>query len=345
MLLLVLLALSTAGCGTFMAKRMVQAPNTYPDWFAPKAPVLLAYSARFLTNFPKQFVTVGPPSARLCYRVIEPADYHLKVSSSNWWEHGRERTKFEFHADIPAQSNLWTSAPRGPVVLLHGYGLAQFSMAPWALKLAGEGWRCVLVDLRGHGKSTGKQVYYGMQEVHDLSQLLDKLARDGKLKEPVAAMGESYGAAMALRWKPVEPRVQMVVAITPYAGLSNSVMNLRDEYAAWLPRIFIKAGLKKLPAVLGTTGAELDTTTILARSPQTVLFVAGTADKITPVADVETLRALSLPGSELVVVPGATHETVTYFFAELAPPVLTWLSENGGSESLTNARPEVGKVR
>jgi hypothetical protein len=44
-------------------------------------------------------------------------------------------------------------------------------------------------------------------------------------------------------------------------------------------------------------------------------------------------------------VPGATHETVTYFFAELAPPVLTWLSEKGGSESLTNARPEVGKVR
>lgn len=56
-----------------------------------------------------------------------------------------------------------------------------------------------------------------------------------------------------------------------------------------------------------------------------MLFVAGTADKITPVAEVETLRALALTASELVAVPGATHETVTYIFAELAPPVLTWL--------------------
>jgi len=211
-------------------------------------------------------------------------------------------------------------------VLLHGYGLAQFSMAPWTLRLAQEGWRCVLVDLRGHGKSTGKRIYYGVQEAHDLSQLLDELAQDGRLKEPVAAFGESYGAVLALRWKPVEPRVRTVVAITPYAGLSNTVLNLRHEYARWLPKTLVKAGLKKLPSVLKIPAGELDTTTELARSPVTALFVAGAEDKITPVADVEQLHALAAPGSELIVVPDATHEAVTYFFAELVPPVLTWLS-------------------
>ena len=330
MLLPVLLALSTAGCGTFMAHRMVQAPNTYPTWFAAKAPVELAYSPKLLTNFPKQFVAVGPPTAELCYRVVEPADYHLTISSTNWWEHGRKQFQFDFHADLPGRSNIWTSAPRGTVVLLHGYALAQFSMAPWALRLAQEGWRCVLVDLRGHGKSTGKQIYYGLQEAHDLSQLLDKLAQDGRLKEPVAAFGESYGAVMALRWKPVEPRVRMVVAITPYAGLSNTVMNLRHEYAGWLPKTVVKAGLKKLPSVLGIPAGELDTTTQLARRPVTALFVAGAEDKITPVTDVEQLHALAAPESELIVVPDATHEAVTYFFAELVPPVLTWLSGKGG---------------
>ncbi len=72
----ILLALSTAGCGTFMAHRLAQAPNTYPDWFAPEAPVLLGFSPKFLTNFPRQFVEVGPPDATLCYRVVEPAEYH-----------------------------------------------------------------------------------------------------------------------------------------------------------------------------------------------------------------------------------------------------------------------------
>ena len=343
LLLPVVLVLSTAGCGTFMAHRMVQAPNTYPTWFAPEAPVELAYSPKFLTNFPKQFVAVGPPTAQLCYRVVEPADYHLTVASTNWLEHGQNRTEFSFHADLPTRSNLWTSAPRGTVVLLHGYGLAQFSMAPWALRLAQEGWRCVLVDLRGHGKSTGKQIYYGLQEVHDLSQLLDELAQDGRLQAPVAAFGESYGAVMALRWKPVEPRVQKVVAITPYAGLSNTVLNLRHEYANWLPKSLIKSGLKKLPAVLGTSAGELDTTTELARHPVTAFFVAGTADTITPATDVEQLHELASSGSKLVVLTNATHETVTYFLSDLAPPVLDWLSKQGGLENSAAAQPHIGK--
>jgi len=329
-LFLTLLILSTSGCGTYMAHRMVQAPNTYPTWFAPEAPVVVAFSPRFLTNFPKQFVEVGPPTARLCYRVVEPADYHLEETSTNWLEHGGKRFQFTFRAELPARSNAWTSAPRGTVVLLHGYALAQFSLAPWALRLAQEGWRCVLVDLRGHGKSTGKRIYYGVQEARDLSQLLDELAQDGRLQPPVAAFGESYGAALALRWKTVEPRVETVVALTPYAGLSNVVLNLGHEYAGWMPRWILRAGIKKLPAVLEVPAEELDTTTELDRSPVTALLVAGAMDKIAPVADVEQLHALAASGSKLIVVPDATHESVIYLFADLVPPVLDWLAEPGG---------------
>jgi pimeloyl-ACP methyl ester carboxylesterase len=331
--LLVVLSWVAAGCGTFMAKRMVQAPNSYPTWFAPEAPVWLAFHPNFLTNFVRQYVAVGPPPAKLCYRVIKPANYHLTVSSSNWMDGDEKRTLYDFHADFPASTNQWTAHPRGTVVLLHGYALAQFSMMPWALHLADDGWRCVLVDLRGHGKSTGKKIYYGLLEPSDLSQLLDKLAQAGELTEPVAAMGESYGAVMALRWKPAEPRVRMVVAITPYAGLSNTVLNLRSEYAGWLPRSWIRAGLRQLPAVLGTTADQLDTTTELSRYPIKALFVAAEGDKIAPESDVAQLLSLAAPGSRLIVVPDSTHENVTYHFAELGPPVLNWLSPTNGAEN------------
>ncbi len=329
-----------------MAHRMVQAPNTYPQWFAPKAPVLLAYSPAFLTNFPKQFAEVGPPAAQLCYRVIEPADYDLKVSSTNWLERSQKRTEFKFSANLPANSNHWTLHPRGTVILLHGYALAQFSMAPWALRLAQEGWRCVLVDLRGHGKSTGTQIYYGLQEVHDLSQLLDKLAADGQLSKPVAAFGESYGAVMALRWQPVEPRVCSVVAITPYAGLSNTVMNLHNEYAGWLPKALIRAGLKQLPSTLGVPPSELDTTTVLERNHLTAFFVAAANDRITPAADVEQLRLSAAPSSKLILIPDATHETVAYSFAELIQPVLTWLElpdASGNSADTSTIAPSLSR--
>jgi len=320
-LLLLVPVLGTAGCGGFFARRMAQAPNTYPAWLAPKAQVELAFSWESLTNFPGDFVDVGPPQARLRYRVVEPADYRLAVSSTNWLERGQKRFRFSLDATLPGRTNAWTLSPRGTVLLLHGYGEAQFAMAPWALRLAEEGWRCVLVDLRGHGKSTGRRIYFGV-----------RVARDGRLARPVAAIGESYGAALALRWKAAESRVASVVAIAPYAVLSNAVLNIRHEYAAWLPRAIVNAGLNHLPAVLNVEPGELDMTTVLARTPVVALFVVGTEDKITPVADVRKLYEEAAPGSKLVVVPGATHEAVTYFFNDLTPPVPAWLG--GKSEEL-----------
>src|SRR5881396_3287875 len=322
LLLLLVPVLGTAGCGGFFARRMAQAPNTYPAWLAPKAQVELAFSWKSLTNFPAQIVDVGPPQARLAYRVVEPADYRLAISSTNWLERGRQLFRFSLDATLPGRTNAWTLSPRGTVLLLHGYGVAQFAMAPWALRLAQEGWRCVLVDLRGHGKSTGQRVYFGVHEARDLSQLLDALAHDGQLAQPVAAIGESYGAALALRWKTVEPRVGRVVAIAPYAELSNAVLNICREYAGCLPQAFVKAGLKQLPSLLMVEPGQLDTTRVLATRPVAALFAAGTEDKITPVADVRKLYQEAAPGSELVLVPDATHEAVTYYFKDLVSPVL-----------------------
>ena len=327
LLLISILALNTAGCGTFMARSIARSPNRYPSWFAPHAPVTLAFSPKLLTNFVARSVAVGPPPARLCYRIVEPADYHLKISSTNWWEQGQEQFEFSFRATVPWRSNTWTMAPRGTVMLLHGYGEAQFAMVPWALRLAEDGWRCVLVDLRGHGKSTGPRIYFGVKETDDMSQLLDALAADHKLAAPVVALGESYGAVLALRWKTVDLRVRSVVAIAPYANLSNTVMNIRREYAGWVPKGMVKAGVKALPSVLQIPASEFDTTTVLERKPIAALFIAGGGDRIAPVGVVESLHSLALPDSEFILVPDATHEALTYCFSELVPPVLKWLTE------------------
>jgi pimeloyl-ACP methyl ester carboxylesterase len=334
----------TAGCGGFVARRMAQAPNSYPSWLAPAAPVQLAFGDNFLTNFPSHFVEVGPPPARLRYRIIEPADYGVKASTTNWTERGKQHFRFSFVATLPARTNVWTSAPRGTVVLLHGYGEGGFAMAPWSLRLAQEGWRCVQVDLRGHGKSTGSRIYFGVQEARDLSQLLDALAHDNELIPPVAAVGESYGAALALRWKAVEPRVESAVAIAPYAGLSNAVLNICREYAAWMPRALIRSGLKKLPSLLDVDARQLDTTAVLAGTPVTALFVAGAEDKITPLAEVRKLYEKAGPGSKLLVVPGATHEALVYFFNDLVPPVVASLNATGEEPkaSVRAGEPDVG---
>lgn len=291
---------------------------------------MLAFNPKLLTNFPAHYVDVGPPEARLCYRVVEPADYRVQFTATNWLEDDRQEFLFQLRAKLPEPTNLAnetspTDTARGTVILLHGYGLAQFSMLPWALYLAQDGWRCVLVDLRGHGKSTGRRIYYGCQETNDLSELLDTLMHDKPGNGTVDVVGESYGAALALRWKTVDPRVGSVVAIAPYASLSNAVMNIRYDYANWMPKAVLRSGLEQLPSLLGVSASELDTTTVLERRPVTALFVAGAGDKIVPAKEVQQLCLLASPGSKLIVVPDATHEALTYFFTDLLPPVEAWL--------------------
>jgi len=304
---------------------MVQAPNTYPTWIAPAAPVELAFDPLLLTSFPAHQVSVGPPQAQLHYRVIEPANFHLSISSTNWVERKKPRCRFAFQTRLPAETNAWTQSPRGTVLLLHGYGLAQFAMFPWALYLAEDGWRCVLVDLRGHGKSTGDRIFFGIHETHDLSLLLDALTEEGQLARPVAAIGESYGAALSLRWKTVEPRLDSVVAIAPYASLSNATLNLSREYARWFPKVLLRAGLRRLPAILRVEPGELDTTHVLKRSPVNALIVAGMQDKIMPPDEVRKVFQAAAPGSELLEVSSASHETVPYYFDVLGPPIKGWL--------------------
>jgi pimeloyl-ACP methyl ester carboxylesterase len=329
LLLLAAVALNLAGCGTFVARSIARAPNRYPSWFDAEAPVTLAFSPKMLTNFVTHFVDVGPPPARLCYRIIDPADYHFRVSSTNWMSGGTKEYEFHFRATVPGPTNQWSAAPRGTVLLLHGYGEAQFSMLPWAFELAEDGWRCVLVDLRGHGQSTGRQIFFTVTETNDMNQLLEALARNNELAEPVAAMGESYGGVLALRWKTVNPQVHAVVAIAPYASLSNAVLNIRREYVGLVPKFLVKAGLKQLPSVLQIPSTEFDTTTVLRRKPVKALFFAGGDDKISPPQEVEKVCALASPGSKLIVVPDATHEALTYYFKELSPAVLLWLDGGG----------------
>lgn len=325
--LLMALLLGGSGCGRWMARRLTQAPNTYPQWFAPKPRVELAFEAGFVTNFPAAFVEVGPPAARLRYRVVEPADYGVTTASTNWQEGSRHQFRFSFQASLPGKALPEPRPTRGTVVLLHGYGLSQVTMAPWALRLAQEGWRTVLVDLRGHGRSSGKRIFYGVREADDLRQLADELTRQGQLTEPLVALGDSYGAALALRWQTRDPRVRSSVAMAPYAELAPAALNLRREYARFFPARWVKAGLHRMPKLLEVPPAELDTIRVLQARPVEALFVAGGKDAIAPADEVRRLHVLAAPSSRFLLVEDSVHEVLPYRFEELTGPVLEWLAQ------------------
>jgi pimeloyl-ACP methyl ester carboxylesterase len=324
--ILLFLVVGLCGCGNFAARRIAQAPNSYPKWLAPKPPVTIAFSQHLLSAFTNGFMEVAAPAARIRYRIIEPGDYQFRWT--NRLDEARGKLDLSFGATVTSRHERTNpDDARGTVILLHGYGVSGLAMLPWAFLLAEEGWRCVLVDLRGHGGSTGKRVYFGTEELNDLRALLTHLQQNHSITVPVSVVGHSFGGVLALRWKITDPRVERVVSMSPYADLPTAIENIRQQYARWIPKFFIAAGTRHLPELLQTEAAELNPSCWVNESLSDVLFVAGGADTIATLDQVQRLHRLSGSGNEVMVIKNAAHETLPFYLDDLAEPVTHWLRE------------------
>src|SRR5579863_324344 len=170
-----ILCLGCSGCvlSHTLARQVLRAPNQQST--LPKELNLLSVELR--TNFVTQRIPVGPPAAALELMVLEPGDYGAVISSTIIPRRGRSGSGKNSHQLVfglkflrySPKTKLTTNEICGTIFLLHGYGLGKVVMVPWGLVLAKAGYRVVLVDLRGHGHSTGDHIYFGGVERADLA--------------------------------------------------------------------------------------------------------------------------------------------------------------------------------
>lgn len=145
-------------------------------------------------------VAVGPPAASLSIWIVEPA-----------------------------------ASPVGTLLVLHGIRDSKRSMLGLGQFLARHGHRAILVDLRGHGRSSGDWLTYGVVESQDLSQVLDHLAVRSLLTGIVGAIGCSYGGAVALQLAARDERIQTVAAIATFTHLTAAVTSSARQFTPrWL---------------------------------------------------------------------------------------------------------------
>jgi pimeloyl-ACP methyl ester carboxylesterase len=169
-------------------------------------------------------------------------------------------------------------------------------------------------------------VHFGTAETVDLSQLREALERAGRIRGPYVAVGHSLGAAIALRWQAADPAVSASVALGAPRGFVASAVRLRDEYADWLPRSWVRRGAKKVPRVLGVEASALDTECALQGHPVLAFLVAGQGDVITPPEDSEALRRRLGPGSAFLIVGPTTHEVLPFLVDQYGRQVREWLA-------------------
>jgi 3-oxoadipate enol-lactonase len=234
-----------------------------------------------------------------------------------------------------------------PLVLLHGYPFDRTTWSDQVAGLSGE-YRLITPDLPGFGQTPAIS---GTLTIDDMAEEVVELIRSLNLATPVIVGGLSMGGYVALAIAENNPGLlRALLLLNTRAGIdSPSTARGRKELAtlvleanspelavrASLPKLFAPATYREKPHLVERMGKVMrgaspegvaaaargmavrpDRTDFLASIKVPTLVLAGEEDQLIPL-DESREMARAIPGSVLVVVPGAGH------LAPLEQPELT----------------------
>lgn len=324
---LALTGLLLGGCvSSILAHKIVAPPN--------KSGVKPLFAdSEILKHGPDAFaatwiVDVGPPKARIAVASIEAGDYGFTYDLEMSYPEGKDPKIDSFNAYWRAAAQVQHVPPRGTILLLHGYLQNRNYVVPWAVRLAQAGFRCAVLDLRGHGASTGDHISFGAFESQDITQVLDDLARRGWDVSRVGLFGVSYGASIALLTAGHDSRVNTVVALEPFASAERAVPELMraafaNEARGITDRQFAAAHVKEAK-IAGFRWSQADIQAALARTSAPVLFIHGEKDGWLSPDHSRELARQAPAGSKLVLSPLDNHVSLPLQVAKFAPQVVAW---------------------
>ncbi|MHC4982736.1 MAG: alpha/beta hydrolase [Planctomycetota bacterium] len=233
-------------------------------------------------------------------------DFHHRIATGD----ETEIDVWVIDADPPAGvADPKKFKPYGTVVLRHGLGDSKASFLSLGERLAKMGYDVVLPDLRAHGASEGKYVTWGAKERKDVKHVMDTLTASGGVSDQIYAFGSSLGAAVAIQYAAIDPRVKGVMAMAPFKDITivrRSLMLLAPVTSD-----------KKFNGILAAAGkmadfdpAEADTLAAAAKLKCPILLVHGLLDMAIPVENSKAIHEAAGEPKQLIVVPWASHTTL-----------------------------------
>lgn len=219
-----------------------------------------------------------------------------------------------------------------PILFIHGFPLCGAMWRPTARRLPA-GWRAVLPDLRGHGRSDASDRVTIARFADDLAALLDVLGET----RPAVVCGLSMGGIIAFEFfrryrahtraliladtratpeppEGVERREAMARAALERGAAAVVDMMFDQVFARSAPRSLKDEWRVIMNATppAGVAAAALalagrpDSNPTLAKIDCPTLVVCGESDEITPPAGMRTIHE-AIGGSNFALIPGAGH--------------------------------------
>jgi uncharacterized protein len=205
-----------------------------------------------------------------------------------------------------------SSRPLGTVLLLHGIASCKEAMLPAARSLVRVGFNCILYDMRAHGESGGQYCTFGYYEKGDVSRYIDSAsAQFGAVVGPMAVMGNSLGAAVALQAMEVDRRIACGVVESPFATLREVVFDYMNRLSGISVRQISDRALDRAGEIARFPVDSIRPEESALHIVQPVMVVHGLQDKhISPEYGKRVYQNLRSADKEWVPVAQASHFNV-----------------------------------
>ena len=191
------------------------------------------------------------------------------------------------------------------MIVFHGYrgnalrdGAASFVIANRL------GWNVLIPDQRGHARSDGRVITFGVKERLDV----DRWVQFVGLEQPIVLSGLSMGAATVLMASnlDLQENVAGIIADCPYdspAGIIQKVCTDRHFHARlvypfirWTARVFCGFDLESASAIDAVKGAKIP-----------ILLLHGKEDRFVPWQMSQNIAKACASTAELEIFPKAGH--------------------------------------
>ncbi|MFI4913230.1 MAG: alpha/beta hydrolase [Sedimentisphaeraceae bacterium JB056] len=348
-----LFMLSLSGCYRGIAEKMIKAPNygktleeveTYDSWQFEK----LQIDDHFKVAASEEgiFLDVGVIEPKSKWEVTAECEWfeyfsfpsNQKIPDKMYWERcpdvGAYTEGLSF-TSVPEEEVLWQQI-RGTVILVHGLWMDKTLYAfSWGQILSVYGYRVILVDLRGHGRSTGDYITFGSKESDDIVSLIDSLEKSCLLEGQLILFGESLGAAVAIETAAIDDRVTGVIAISPFVTIRDAAPHFSKQRFSFLNMMLGQDGIDRVIDEAGDIGGfSPDANTPLDAVEELeipVLFIHGSEDKHVPCMHSIAMSQACHLGT-LEIIEGKGHMNITFAnMYSLRDKIINWLEtiDNG----------------
>ena len=242
-------------------------------------------------------------------RILAPpasAEGLARYTASTW-------TEVQVTAQDGALLSGWLFTPPAPngsaVIVLHGVADSRLGALGHAGFLLKRGFTVLTPDSRGHGRSGGELVTYGIREKGDIHCWANRLLANPAVQR-LYGVGLSLGGGVLLQSLSAEPRFRAVVADSPFA-IFREIGDERLQQVSHLPHFVVwpiaRLGFAYARLRYGLDLRQASAVEAIRSTHVPILLIHGTADTNIPPRHSEELHAANPEMTRLWLVKGAEH--------------------------------------